>query len=74
MTVGGQRGGGEVACVRLQECASQHIQALLHECIGVFGIPLPDLGIEFTAMLHTHATAGLAVGIVGCDVSDLQCH
>ena len=41
---------------------------------GVFGIPLPDLGIEFASMLHAYAPAGLAVVAVSCDVPDFQCH
>ena len=36
-------------------------------------MPLPDLSIEFAAMLHAHAAMRLSIGIVSRDVPDFQC-
>ena len=62
----------EMSFVRLQKCVLEQIEALRHEGIRVFCVPLPDLGIQLAAMLHARLALGLPIDVMGCDVPDFQ--
>ena len=47
----------------------EQIEAFCHEGIGIFGVPLPDLGVQLAAMLHTCLALCNPIDVMGCDVS-----
>lgn len=62
----------EVLFVGLQECVLEQIEAFCHKGIGILRVPLPDLGIQLTAMLHARLALGPPIDVMGCDVPDFQ--
>lgn len=72
ISVGSQRCWMEVLFVRLQERVLEQIEAFRHKGIGIFGVPLPDLGIQLAAMLHACLALRHPIDVMGCDVPDFQ--
>ena len=62
----------EVLFVRLHECVSEQIETFRHEGIGIFLVPLPDLGIQLAAMFHACLALCAPIDVTGCDVPDFQ--
>ena len=63
-----QRCWVEVLFVRLQDCVSEQIETFCHEDIGIFLVPLPDLGIQLAAMLHACLALCDPIDVMGSDV------